>query len=71
MPPSINILAIRESPYESASTAFGITEYKGVEILLQAIHLIAPEFRAKMIVEIHSANLESQAAGFQDLIETL
>ena len=48
-----------------------ITEYKGVEILLQAIHLIAPEFRAKMIVEIHGANLETQAPGFQELIETL
>jgi glycosyltransferase involved in cell wall biosynthesis len=47
------------------------TEFKGVEILLQAIHLIAPEFRAKMIVEIHGANLESQAQGFQELIETL
>ena len=35
-----------------------ITEYKGVEILLQALHLITPEVRAKMIVEIHGANLE-------------
>lgn len=56
-------------------TRFGffgqITEYKGVEILLQAIHLIATEIRTKMIVEIHGANLESQTLAFQDLIETL
>jgi len=56
-------------------TRFGffgqITEYKGVEILLQALHLIAPEVRAKVIVEIHGANLESQGASFQELIETL
>jgi glycosyltransferase involved in cell wall biosynthesis len=48
-----------------------ITEYKGVEILLQALHLIAPEVRAKMMVEIHGANLESQALSFQEVIETL
>ena len=63
------------TPGARLRTRFGffgqITEYKGVEILLQAIHLIAPEFRAKMIVEIHGANLETQASGFQELIETL
>ena len=37
-----------------------ITEYKGVEILLQALHLIAPDVRAKMAVEINGANLKSQ-----------
>ena len=56
-------------------TRFGffgqITEYKGVEILLQALHLITPEVRAKMIVEIHGANLESQGQSFQELIDTL
>ena len=35
-----------------------ITEYKGVEILLHALHLLSPEVRAKMIIEIHGANLE-------------
>ena len=56
-------------------TRFGffgqITEYKGVEILLQALHLMTPEVRAKMIVEIHGANLESQGHSFQELIDTL
>lgn len=48
-----------------------ITEYKGVEILLQALHLMTPEVRAKMVVEIHGANLESQGQSFQELIDTL
>ena len=56
-------------------TRFGffgqITEYKGVEILLQAIHLLTNEIRAKTMFEIHGANLESQGQWFQDLIETL
>ena len=39
-----------------------ITEYKGVEVLLQAIHLISKEIRAKMIFEIHGANLEVAGA---------
>ena len=56
-------------------TRFGffgqITEYKGVEILLQALHLMTPEVRARMIVEINGANLESQGRCFQELIETL
>jgi glycosyltransferase involved in cell wall biosynthesis len=48
-----------------------ITEYKGVEVLLQAVHLISKEIRAKMIFEIHGANLESQGQWFQELIDTL
>jgi glycosyltransferase involved in cell wall biosynthesis len=48
-----------------------LTEYKGADILLQALHMIPKEFRARMSVEIHGANLESQGQWFQDLIETL
>jgi glycosyltransferase involved in cell wall biosynthesis len=63
------------SPAARLRARFGffgqITEYKGVEILLQAIHLISNEIRAKMIFEVHGANLESQGQWFQELIETL
>ena len=56
-------------------TRFGffgqITEYKGVEILLQALHLMTPDVRAKMIVEINGANLEVAGTILQELIETL
>ena len=48
-----------------------ITEYKGVEILLQAVHVVPGELRARMAVEIHGANLEWQTQAFQELIETL
>jgi glycosyltransferase involved in cell wall biosynthesis len=63
------------SPAARLRARFGffgqITEYKGVEILLQAIHLISNEIRTKIIFEVHGANLESQGQWFQDLIETL
>jgi glycosyltransferase involved in cell wall biosynthesis len=56
-------------------TRFGffgqITEYKGVEILLQAVHVVPGELRARMAVEVHGANLEWQTQAFQELIETL
>ena len=69
-------IAPRSGPSDGRSrTRFGffgqITEYKGVEILLQAIHLISAEIRAKMMFEIHGANLETQGQWFQELIETL
>ena len=43
-----------------------ITEYKGVEILLQAIHLISSEFRAKMIFEIHGPISNCRDSGFRN-----
>jgi len=62
-------------PSRQLRTRFGffgqITEYKGVEILLQAIHVISNEIRAKAVFEIHGANLESQGQWFQELIDTL
>jgi glycosyltransferase involved in cell wall biosynthesis len=62
-------------PSARLRTRFGffgqITEYKGVEILLQAIHVISHEIRAKTVFEIHGANLESQGQWFQELIDTL
>ena len=59
--------ALSERGYSASrlKTRFGffgqITEYKGVEILLQAIHLISPDARATMMFEIHGANLDWQA----------
>lgn len=61
-----------ETRLRSRFAFFGqITEYKGVEILLQAIHMIAKDLRARMTFEIHGANLEAQGQWLQDLIETL
>jgi glycosyltransferase involved in cell wall biosynthesis len=64
-----------EAPERHTRARFGffgqITEYKGVDVLLQALHLIPKDFRSKMSVEIHGANLEMQGQWFQDLIDSL
>jgi glycosyltransferase involved in cell wall biosynthesis len=48
-----------------------INQFKGVDILLQAMHMMKSEVRRSMHVEIHGANLELQEQGYQDLIEKL
>ncbi|RAI44994.1 glycosyltransferase [Rhodoplanes roseus] len=48
-----------------------ITEFKGVDILLQAMHLMRPDIRRTLQVEIHGANLEQQEPKYQELIEKL
>ena len=48
-----------------------ITEYKGVDIFLQAIHHIDRRTRSRLHFEIHGANLEHQGEWFQELIQRL
>ena len=48
-----------------------INEFKGVDILLQAMHIMKPEVRRSIQVEIHGANLELQEQSYQELIEKL
>lgn len=48
-----------------------ITEYKGVDLLLQAMHMMRPEVRRSMVLEIHGANLELQGQWLQDAVEKL
>jgi glycosyltransferase involved in cell wall biosynthesis len=48
-----------------------VTEYKGVDLLLEAMHMIRPQLRRSMLVEIHGANLEVQGQWLRDLIEKL
>jgi glycosyltransferase involved in cell wall biosynthesis len=48
-----------------------INEFKGVDILLQAMHMMKPEVRRTIQVEIHGANLELQEQRYQELIEKL
>jgi glycosyltransferase involved in cell wall biosynthesis len=56
-------------------TRFGfygqVTEFKGVDILLQAMHVMRPEIRRTIQVEINGANLEQQTDSFRELIEKL
>jgi glycosyltransferase involved in cell wall biosynthesis len=48
-----------------------VTEYKGVDLLLQALHLMRPQVRKSMLVEIHGANLEVQGQWLRELVEKL
>lgn len=41
-----------------------INEFKGIDLLLEAVGLVPKALRKKMSVEIHGANLELQTAGF-------
>src|SRR5690606_12262047 len=58
-----------ESP--GLRTRFGffgqITEFKGVEVLLQALHVMRPEVRRSLQVEINGANLEQQEPKFREM----
>lgn len=48
-----------------------VNAYKGVDVLLRALHLLPEAARANLYVEIHGANLERQDEGFQDRIRGL
>jgi glycosyltransferase involved in cell wall biosynthesis len=48
-----------------------VTEYKGVDLLLQALHQIRPQVRKSMLVEIHGANLDVQGQWLRELVEKL
>jgi glycosyltransferase involved in cell wall biosynthesis len=63
------------SSVKTAHNRFGyfgqINPFKGVDVLLQALHVMRPEIRRKIQVEIHAANLEQQEGGYQELVEKL
>lgn len=67
--------AASETENPALRTRFGffgqITEFKGVDILLQALHLMRPEVRRTLQVEINGANLEQQEPKFREMIEKL
>ena len=48
-----------------------ITEFKGLDVLLQAVHLLPPALRSQVMVEVHGANLDHQGQWLKDLIERL
>ncbi|MCJ2044021.1 glycosyltransferase family 4 protein [Methylobacterium sp. J-078] len=65
-------LAYANPSYYNRFGFFGqITEYKGVEILLQAIHQIDRSTRSRLYFEVHGANLELQGEWFQEIIKKL
>lgn len=48
-----------------------INPFKGLDVVLQALHEIPKEEREKIVLEVHGANLEHQSAEFQEKIEKL
>ena len=48
-----------------------ITEYKGVDVLLQAVCLMQPAVRARMSVEIHAPRTDPTGSPFLELLEKL
>lgn len=48
-----------------------LSEFKGLDVLLQAMHLLRPEQRARICVEVNGANGEQHAAWYQELLDKL
>lgn len=48
-----------------------INPYKGLHVVLEALHQMPKEERKKIVLEVHGANLEHQSQEFQDKIEAL
>lgn len=65
----------RELVADQTRNVFGffgqVNQFKGVDILLQAIASMSKKQRKKIVLEIHGANLDIQAQEFQDKIKKL
>lgn len=48
-----------------------INPYKGLDVLLEAVHLMPREERKKIVLEVHGANLENQPDAYRQKIEEL
>jgi glycosyltransferase involved in cell wall biosynthesis len=48
-----------------------INPFKGLDVLLQALHEMPKSERKKIVLEVHGANLELQAAEYREKIERL
>jgi glycosyltransferase involved in cell wall biosynthesis len=48
-----------------------INPFKGLDVVLKALHAMSPVERRKIVLEVHGANLELQAPEFRESVETL
>lgn len=63
---------LSESETRNRFGFFGqINPYKGLDILLQALHTLPKAERKKIVLEVHGANLESQPEAYRQKIEAL
>lgn len=71
----VPLLAPRELPEGGTRNLFGffgqITPFKGLGVLLQALHALTPEQRQGLVLEVHGANLERQSDALKQQIGEL
>jgi glycosyltransferase involved in cell wall biosynthesis len=48
-----------------------INPFKGLDVILKALHAMSPVERRKIVVEVHGANLEFQTPEFRQSVESL
>lgn len=48
-----------------------VNPYKGIDLLLKALHSMKKEERKKILLEIHGANLEGQSGEFQEEVKKM
>lgn len=64
--------AITEGEKRNRFAYFGqITQFKGLDVILEALTLMTKSDRKRLVVEVHGANLEWQPPEYQEKIERL
>ena len=70
--PALPPRELREGETRNRFAFFGqINPYKGIDLLLEALHAMPKRERKQVVVEIHGANLEFQEGELQDRIRRL
>jgi glycosyltransferase involved in cell wall biosynthesis len=63
---------LREGETRNRFAFFGqINPYKGVDLVLEALHSMPKAERKKIVLEVHGANLEHQPAEYREKVEAL
>jgi glycosyltransferase involved in cell wall biosynthesis len=63
---------LREGDTRNRFAFFGqINPYKGLDVVLEALHSMPKADRKKIVLEVHGANLEHQPAAYREKVEAL
>lgn len=70
--PKLEPRSLNEGEKRNRFAYFGqVNPYKGIDVLLQALHTMTKEERNELVVEIHGANLEQQSGEFKEKVQKL
>ena len=70
--PQLPVRPLAEGETRNRFAFFGqINPYKGLDVVLQALHEMPKTERKKIVLEVHGANLESQPAEYREKVEQL